>query len=314
MDHAAKARTDRRAQHIAHHRRLQAGGVGIDQEENALLGQKLRGQLHQRVNRILQLPDLSLRPAPIGRRVHDDRIVGIAAADLPLHKLRAVIHQPADRCVLEPRGLGIFLRPLHHALGGIHMRHLGTGCCRCQCSTAGIGKEVQHLHRPVDPGTAPPCRFRQNAVGKPVPVRRLLRKKSGMLKSKGLKMEGQGALTHRKLCKLRIYRRDRAVGIPECRVQGGASLFRTSQHIRDVPLLRKIKELPLTAALAGAVVMPIQPLPVRIPKRCLPDHLRIRPAQDIFPPTLELIAAAGINDLIVLPMVCYKHKAPIVRR
>lgn len=51
------------------------------------------------MNRLLDFPDLALWSSSVGRRVHDDRVVVVASADLALDKFGAVIHKPADRLV-----------------------------------------------------------------------------------------------------------------------------------------------------------------------------------------------------------------------
>ena len=85
-----------RSQHVGQHRRSQAGGVRVDQEEQGMIGQKLSAQFHQGVNGVLDLPDLALGSPPVGGRIHDDGVIVIAPPDLPFYEFDTVIHQPAE--------------------------------------------------------------------------------------------------------------------------------------------------------------------------------------------------------------------------
>ena len=86
-----------RRDHVSQHSRCQTGCVGVHQEEQRIIAEQLGSQLDKRMNGVFDLPDFALRSAPVGRRVHDDSVVMIAAADLALYKFGTVIHQPADR-------------------------------------------------------------------------------------------------------------------------------------------------------------------------------------------------------------------------
>ena len=87
--------------HVGQYRRLKSGCVRIDQKEQWIIRQNLRAKLYERINTLLDFPDFPFRSPPVGRRVHNDRIVMIATADFTLHKLHAVIHKPADRGITE---------------------------------------------------------------------------------------------------------------------------------------------------------------------------------------------------------------------
>ncbi len=104
----------------------------------------------------------------------------------------------------------------------------------------------------------------------PVPVDRLLGEQAGMLEAGGLDVEFQ--------------------------------IF-----IVDRPLFRQLfLKLPFAAALIRAMIMCIHPIPFcRALHR--PDRLRIGTAQYHAAPALQLFAASGIDDLIILPSVCNKH-------
>ena len=51
--------------HIGKYGRGQTGGVGIDEEEKGIIGKQLGTELYQRVDRILDLPDLAFRAAAV---------------------------------------------------------------------------------------------------------------------------------------------------------------------------------------------------------------------------------------------------------
>src|SRR5699024_696951 len=131
---------------------------------------------------ILDLPDLSLGSPAIGRRIHDNGIVVVSAADLPLYELGTVVHQPSYGRVLQTGGDSILLRPGDHTLGGVHVGHRSS-CRSCsQSGAASVGKKVQYLDRP-------PCL--SDLFRKPIPVGSLLREKSGVLEAEGLQIKCQ---------------------------------------------------------------------------------------------------------------------------
>ena len=76
--------------------------------------------------------------------VHDNGIVLPAPADLTFHEFGAVIHDPADRSVLQSRAPGILPGPGHHAPGGVHMAHRGPRGRAGHGGSAGIGKKIEH--------------------------------------------------------------------------------------------------------------------------------------------------------------------------
>ena len=174
-------------EHIAEHRGRKARGVGIDDDEQRLVAEHLRTELHEGEEVILQLPDLAARAAAVARRVHDDGVVGLAAADLALDELRAVVHDPADQRVGQTADLCVLLRPCDHALGGVDVADaraaLGAGDAR----RARVCKEVQHTD-----GTARLL----DLLTRKVPVHRLLGKESRVLEVHGLALERQVAVTH----------------------------------------------------------------------------------------------------------------------
>ena len=95
--------------HIAQNRGREPGGIRIDDNEQRIVRQYARAERDEGPEILFKLPDLAARPASVGRRVHDDRVVTAAAADLPLDKFGAVVHDPADRGVAQAGGGGIIL-------------------------------------------------------------------------------------------------------------------------------------------------------------------------------------------------------------
>ena len=174
-------------QQVAQHRRCQACGIGVDDNEQRIIGQYAGHQLQERIQVFFQLPDLARRPPAIGRRIHNDGVIATAPLDFPFHKFGAVIDNPADGGVFQTRGLGVLSCPGHHALGRVHMAHRGTGRRCGQGCAAGIGEQVQHLHRPAGV---------PDLLHGEVPVHRLLRENSRVLEIHRLHVEGQGAVAH----------------------------------------------------------------------------------------------------------------------
>ena len=168
--------------HVCQHGRREAGRVGIHEEEKGLITQKLSSQTDERMDGIFNFPDFPLWSPAIGRRIHDDTVIVIAAADLALYKFSAVIHEPADRRIAQAGGCGIFLCPSDHALRGIDVcdSRACLGCCKG--GTACVGEEIQHLDRAAGIFDF----FRE-----PVPVCGLLREKTGVLEAEGLELEGK---------------------------------------------------------------------------------------------------------------------------
>ncbi len=125
----------------------QAGGVAVDGKEERLVAQHFLALADEVVDAVLQLPDLAAGAAAIAGRVHDDAVVGVAAALFAGHELGTVVHQPADGPVGQAAGGGVVLAPGHDALGGIHMADGSTRRRAGQRGTAGVAEQVQHLYR-----------------------------------------------------------------------------------------------------------------------------------------------------------------------
>mgnify|MGYP006922395474 CR=1 FL=1 len=78
---------------VGEHRRLQSCGVGVDQQEPGIFGQKLHGQGEEGPEAFFQFPGLSFWAPAVGGRIHDDAFVPVSPAQFPLHKFDTVVHQ-----------------------------------------------------------------------------------------------------------------------------------------------------------------------------------------------------------------------------
>ena len=121
---SAEALGDDALQNVGGHAGGKAGGIGVENDEQRVVRQHPGHQLHKGIQVVLQLPHLAGGAPAIGGRVHDDGVIASAPADLPLHKLGAVVHDPADGGLLQAGALGVLPGPLDHALGRIHMAHI----------------------------------------------------------------------------------------------------------------------------------------------------------------------------------------------
>ena len=129
------------------------------------------------MDRFLDLPDFPFWSAAVGRRIHDDRVIMVAAADLTLYEFDTVVHDPADRSVLETGGNRIFLCPGNHTLRSVYMCNACSCCSSGKGSATGVGEEVQHFDR---------ASGFTDLVTEPVPVSCLFREKTGVLEAERL--------------------------------------------------------------------------------------------------------------------------------
>ena len=242
-------------QHVVQHRGLKSRGVAVDEHEQRIVRQHLLAGAHQAEQLVFQLPHLAARAASVAGRIHQDALVAVAPALLALHELQRVVDDPAHAGLVDAGQLAVLARPLHHALGGVHVGDLRarrrTGAGRA----AGVAEQVQHADGAV--------RLADEARH-PVPVHRLLREQAGVLEAGGAHVELQLAILH-------------------------------------APALRQLfEELPLAAALGGAVVVGVRLRP-ELGLLLRPDRLGIGAAQYDVLPALQLLAVAGIDDLVILP-------------
>ena len=73
-------------------------------KEERLLRQELPGtELYEReIEIVFDLPHFAARPPAVGGRIHDHRVVTVAAAELPTHELETVVHDIADSRIRSP--------------------------------------------------------------------------------------------------------------------------------------------------------------------------------------------------------------------
>ena len=96
---AAAVLRSRHGEHIVEHRRLKAGGVAVDEHEQRILRQHLFTGFDQAEQLVFQLPDLAAGASAVGGGIHDNSVISVAATNLALNKLCAIIHYPANRSV-----------------------------------------------------------------------------------------------------------------------------------------------------------------------------------------------------------------------
>ncbi|CDN41485.1 hypothetical protein BN871_AH_00590 [Paenibacillus sp. P22] len=182
VDAAAEALACGHMEQVVEHLRRQARRIGVDQQEERVVGQYFHAGFQEGEQAGLQLPHFSARTSSVGRRIHDDGIVFAAAALLALHEFEHIIRNVADGPVGQAGQLSIFLGPLDHALGRVDMADVGSGRSGCNGGSAGIREQIEHADRA-------PCAA--DLVHHPAPVDRLLRKQSRMLEVGRLDVELQ---------------------------------------------------------------------------------------------------------------------------
>ena len=165
---------------ISHHRWRKTGGVGINHNKQRIIGQNTGTELYKSVQILFQLPDLAGGAPAIGRRIHDDGIISSSPLDLPLHKLGAVIHDPADGLIVKPGNSGVVLCPGYHPLCRVNMTDAGSGSGTGNGGAAGIGKQVQHIDGPSRIA---------DLVHAPIPVGCLFRENTGVFKIHGFDLK-----------------------------------------------------------------------------------------------------------------------------
>jgi len=214
---------------------------------------------------VLELPHLARAAAAIGRRVHDDRIVAAPTLELAPHELQAVVGDVADRRLGQAAERGVLAAPLHHALGGVHMAHLGSRGGGRARGGAGVAEQIQDGNLPA---SRPGC---LDLGAEPLPVHRLLGEKAGVLEAGGADLE-------RQLQRL----------IPDRPV------------IRQLP-----PELPASTPRAAPVIESVPVLPLGPGRGALPrpDDLRVGSDQCVRAPALLFHAIAAIEQLVILPAV-----------
>ena len=160
-------------------------GVGIQDHEQRVIGQNAADQLYQPIQAFLDDPAFPAGASAEGGGIQDHRIVTVAAADLSLDELGAVVHNVTNTVVGNVGKRRVLLGAGNHALGGIYVANEGARLGRRYGSTAGICKQIQQLDLSA-------CVL--DEIGKPIPVGRLLGEQARMLKAHGGKQEFQVAV------------------------------------------------------------------------------------------------------------------------
>ena len=91
------------------------------------------------------------------------------------------------------------------------------------------------------------------------------------------------------------------------RLQVKSKLF-----IADGPLIRKTEKLPFSSTLLAAVVMAVQMFPFLSLFWGVPDDLRVGTKKDILSPSFQFLAAGGVQNLIIFPIICYPHSLRVI--
>ena len=122
-----------------------AGRMRGKEDEARTFGKHALHERQRFLQVALDLVRLAARAASERGRVEDHGVVAALPTELAAEKLVHVVHDPADRTVLQPVQRGVVARPLHHAFRGVEVAHLRAALRRRKRTPAGIGKQVQHL-------------------------------------------------------------------------------------------------------------------------------------------------------------------------
>ncbi len=153
-----------------------------------------------------------------------------------------------------------------------HMSPCGRSAQRC---TPCVGKKVEY---PDPAGGIPVQGLSDNRRG-PVPVDGLFREEPGVFETEGLQMKCQ--------------------------------VLAAEAAVLDIPFLGQPGEFPLSAAFRTSVIVSVWLFPAAVFPCGIPDHLRIRAYQYIISPALKFFTGGGIEDFIVLPVVCDPHNVKV---
>ncbi len=127
--------------------------------------------------------------------------------------------------------------------------------CACfsggDSGAAGVSEQIQNF----DGACGTPCIRRRGVLGngilynrrKPVPVRRLFRKQTGVLETERFKVEGQF-------------------------------------FVPDTPFIRQVEKFPFAAAPGASVIMSVPFFPAGMFLWRIPDDLRVGPDEQVVPP------------------------------
>ena len=77
--------------------------------------------------------------------------------------------------------------------------------------------------------------------------------------------------------------------------------------VADRPALRQLSLVPVAAAGGGAGIPGVGGLPAPVAALCVPDGLGVGAHQYLPVPALQLFAAAAVQQLVILPILCDPH-------
>ena len=69
----------------------------------------------------------------------------------------------------------------------------------------------------------------------------------------------------------------------------------------------KMGKFPFASAFAAPVIITIPLFPARMPLLRAPNHLGIRPDQEIISPALQLFSVRGVQNRVIFPVICSPH-------
>ena len=77
--------------------------VGVEEQEEGTFGQRFTRHLEELWQVVGELPKFTIFPPSEGWGIHDDTVVTIASADLPLKIFHRILDDIADRCFGKTR-------------------------------------------------------------------------------------------------------------------------------------------------------------------------------------------------------------------
>ena len=120
---------------------MQARGIAVYKHEQRVIGEHLGAGEHKVEYVVLYLPHLAARTAPVAGRVHDYRVVAVAAAYLLSYELETVVDYVAY-AALHARKPCIATGALHHSLRSVHVGNQSAAFCAGYGCAARVCEEV----------------------------------------------------------------------------------------------------------------------------------------------------------------------------
>ena len=169
---------------------LQSRRVGIYQEEQRSVGQHFRRFGNELADAVFQLPHFPARSSAVRRRIHQHRVVSVAAAQFARDELHTVVDDIAYAVRRTGRQRGVAAAPVDHILRRVDVRHFRPRRRERDGRPARVAEQIEHA--------------RSAAAGKHdirhrVPVIRLLGEQPRMLEPHRSDEEAQSAVAHRPL-------------------------------------------------------------------------------------------------------------------